>query len=325
MEVNRSIPAEAAASAKTRCEMDPPQHILLVDDESSIQRLAVEALTRAGYNVNGAEDGAAAWQALNADRYDLLITDNNMPNMTGVELLKALRAARMDLPVIMATGALPMLELMRHPQLQPAAALIKPYSPAELLGAVKMVLNEPDQPADGARLSASCEMKQEKMSRAGKPTRVLRPRPTNWSHRILAVDEDRDLRSLYIEALTRPGGYRVDVAEDGAAGWAALQAHNYHLLITEHEIPRLSGVDLVRKLRAAHMALPVVLAAGRLPTDKLARNPSLQLAAMLEKPFAVDTLLDTVNAILCTMDSTRAQIDPQPGWQTRPSANALRL
>ena len=71
------------------------------------------------------------------------------------------------------------------------------------------------------------------------------------------------------------------------------------LLITEHDLPRLTGVELVRKLRAARMALPVVMAAGRLPTHQLARNPSLQFAAMLLKPFGVDELLDTVKKVLC--------------------------
>jgi FixJ family two-component response regulator len=53
-------------------------------------------------------------------------------------------------------------------------------------------------------------------------------------------------------------------------GWEALQANNYSLLITEPDLPKLTGVELVRKLSAARMALPVVLAAGRLATEELA-------------------------------------------------------
>ena len=69
-------------------------------------------------------------------------------------------------------------------------------------------------------------------------------------------------------------------------------------MITEHDMPKLTGVELVRKLRAARMALPVVMAAGKLPTDELARNPSLRLAATLVKPFAIEALLDTVRNVL---------------------------
>jgi two-component system chemotaxis response regulator CheY len=325
MKANITTHVEEPAGARARGETNSPLRILLVDDDSSIRQLGADMLIRSGYEVDGAEDGAAAWQALNANDYDLLITDNNMPNMTGIDLLKKLRAGRMDLPVIMATGALPMLEFTQHTWLQPAAALIKPYSPAELLGTVKLVLREGDNTADGTRLLTNGDMKHEEISQAAGPARVLRPCPTNSSSRILAVDENSDLLLLYMEALARPGSCHVDVAEDGAVAWAALQAHNYDLLITEHEMPGLSGVNLVKKLRAAHMALPVVMAAGRLPTDELARNPSLQLAATLVKPFAMDTLLDTVRVVLHTTDSSRERIDPRPNWHSQPSANALRL
>ena len=83
-------------------------------------------------------------------------------------------------------------------------------------------------------------------------------------HRILVVDENSDLRLHYAFVLGRPG-YHVDLAKDGAAGWVALQANNYSLLITEHDMLRLTGVELVRKLRAARMALPVVLVTGNCP------------------------------------------------------------
>jgi len=110
------------------------------------------------------------------------------------------------------------------------------------------------------------------------------------------------LCQLYTEALAGQG-YHVDAAEDGIAAWEALKANRYHLLITEHAIPNLTGVELVKMLRAAHMAVPVVMAAERLPTHELARNPALQLAATLSKPFAVDALVDTVKNLLRATDT----------------------
>ena len=96
-------------------------------------------------------------------------------------------------------------------------------------------------------------------------------------------------------------------------------------MITEHEMPNLTGVELLKMLRAARMAVPVVMAAGRLPTHELARNPSLQLAAMLSKPFAIEALLDTVKNLLHATDSPREQIEPRPIWPSQPSADGLRL
>jgi DNA-binding response OmpR family regulator len=167
-------------------------------------------------------------------------------------------------------------------------------------------------------------MKDSELLQAGEPAGASVQCPTNSSHRILVVDDDSDLRLLYADILA-PRGHHVDAAEDGAAGWEALQANNYNLLITEHSLPKLTGVELVRKLRAAHMAVPVVLAAGRLPTPELTRNPSLQLAAMLPKPFAVDELLDTVKKVLRATDNPREQLAPPPNWRSQPSAVGLRL
>jgi len=125
------------------------------------------------------------------------------------------------------------------------------------------------------------------------------------------VEEDRELRLRYAFALSRPG-YDVDVAEDGAAGWEALRAKNYHLVITENDLPKLTGVDLVKRLRAARMPVPMVMAAGKLPTDELAQNPPLRAAATLAMPFPVESLLAAVRKILSTPDDPREPNKPPP-------------
>jgi hypothetical protein len=67
------------------------------------------------------------------------------------------------------------------------------------------------------------------------------------------------------------------------------------------------------------------MAAVRLPTYELARNPSLQLAATLLKPFAVDALLNTVKEVLRATVSARELIAPLPYRQSQPSAGGLWL
>ncbi|MGZ4961169.1 MAG: response regulator, partial [Limisphaerales bacterium] len=74
------------------------RHILLADDDIDLLELNKEVLSAAGYQVTTATDGALAWAALQAVRFDLLITDNNMPNTTGIELLEKMSAARIVPP-----------------------------------------------------------------------------------------------------------------------------------------------------------------------------------------------------------------------------------
>jgi DNA-binding response OmpR family regulator len=140
MNQNQTFPAPDHDSRHRPVRAFPLRRILVVDDDTDIRELSASALGYSGYQVDTAEDGAAAWTALQSASYDLLITDNNMPEVSGVELLKKLRAARMEMLVIMATGTLPK-ELCQESLLRPAAVLLKPYSILELVGTVQKVLH----------------------------------------------------------------------------------------------------------------------------------------------------------------------------------------
>jgi CheY-like chemotaxis protein len=130
-----------------------PHRILVVEDDENLRELNAGALVQSGYAVDVAEDGAAAWEAVHAKRYDLLITDNHMPRLTGIELLKRLRSARMELPVIMATTTPPTAELAQNPWLEPVATLAKPYATDQLLETVKHILREEQLKSSAARVA----------------------------------------------------------------------------------------------------------------------------------------------------------------------------
>jgi DNA-binding response OmpR family regulator len=130
----------------------PPRRILLVDDDTAVRVFNKTVLTQAGYEVDEAADGGAGFAALQSCVYDLVITDNSMPKVTGVEMLKKLRAARLSLPVIMATGAAPTDEFARYPWLQPDITLLTPYSVTEMLNAVEVVLRVADTREQGPPL-----------------------------------------------------------------------------------------------------------------------------------------------------------------------------
>jgi DNA-binding response OmpR family regulator len=136
-----------------RCQASPPHRILVVDDDTAIRQLNAEMLLRSGYTVKMAEDGAAAWNALGEDQFDLMITDHKMPKVTGVELLNKLHRAKMPLPVIMVTAEFPHQEFAMHPWLRPPATLLKPYTVAEMLRTVKDVLCRAAAP-DGVNSSS---------------------------------------------------------------------------------------------------------------------------------------------------------------------------
>ena len=167
-------------------------------------------------------------------------------------------------------------------------------------------------------------MTAKKMLQAREPDSAPLERKPNPPRRILVVDDEPYIRQPTTEVLIR-SNYHVDAVEDGAAAWEALKANSYNLLITEHELRTLTGIELIKMLRAARVDVPVVMAAGRLPTHELARNPSLQLAATLSKPFVIDALLDTVRNVLRATDSAQEPVAPLPIGRSQPSADGLWL
>ena len=131
------------------------RRVLLVDDDATTRRLMALLVARAGYLVNAVPDGEAGWSALCGAHYDLLVTDQDMPHLTGLQLVERLRRAGMRLPVIIASGSVELGEVSDHPWLALSAVLHKPFESAELIAAVHHAM--PDAPAPLARRLACTE------------------------------------------------------------------------------------------------------------------------------------------------------------------------
>ena len=118
-----------------------PRRILVVDDDIEIQKLLTIGLQRTGYDVECAGDGEAGWEALQVKNFDLLITDHNMPRLSGLGLLRKVRAAPLTLPAIMLSGNIPEKSPDLAELLSPGALLAKPFSWAKLLELAQLFLH----------------------------------------------------------------------------------------------------------------------------------------------------------------------------------------
>ncbi len=88
-------------------------------------------------------------------------------------------------------------------------------------------------------------------------------------------------------------------------------------------MPKVSGVELVKQMRAEGVALPVILVSGAIPTEELKRHPWMQLASTLTKPFTGDELLGTVKKVLRDTDIAREQTEPSVVWRSQRSVHGL--
>jgi two-component system response regulator PilR (NtrC family) len=109
-----------------------PKRILVVDDERSLRELLAIVLRREGYEVLLAEDGHAALAALNRGPLDLLISDIKMPDMSGVEVLRAAKAGDAAIPAIMMTAFASTETAVEAMRLGACDYLVKPFDVDEL-------------------------------------------------------------------------------------------------------------------------------------------------------------------------------------------------
>jgi hypothetical protein len=89
----RVVPDLATALPSRRADARPRQRILVADDDEDIRLLIGDALAECGFEVVAARDGEEAWSLALRNSFDLVITDNDMPRLTGLELINRMREA----------------------------------------------------------------------------------------------------------------------------------------------------------------------------------------------------------------------------------------
>ena len=118
---------------------------LIVDDFSTMRRIIRGLLKEMGCNnVDEAEDGAVALNMLRSNRFDFVVSDINMPNMNGFELLKAVKAdqALKHIPVLMVTAEARKEDIVLAAQSGAAGYIVKPFTKATLEEKVTKIMQK---------------------------------------------------------------------------------------------------------------------------------------------------------------------------------------
>ena len=118
--------------------------ILIVDDSKTTRQVLTFALTDAGYTVLEAVDGMEAFQFLEQEQFDLLITDLKMPRMDGLELTRKVRASsgHKFMPIIILTTESSDEKKQEGKKAGASCWIVKPFKPEQLLQVVNMSLSQ---------------------------------------------------------------------------------------------------------------------------------------------------------------------------------------
>jgi two-component system chemotaxis response regulator CheY len=142
---------DAAAHASTAARHVPEKtmstdaRFLIVDDFSTMRRIVRNLLKEIGFvNAEEAEDGAIALNMLKATKFDFVVSDINMPNMNGFELLKNIRAddTLKGIPVLMVTAEAKKEDIVAAAQGGASGYIVKPFTKATLEEKVQKILQK---------------------------------------------------------------------------------------------------------------------------------------------------------------------------------------
>jgi CheY-like chemotaxis protein len=116
---------------------------MFVDDEATLRDLTSEFLVSRGYTVHSFVNGERAWEAFTTDpdQWDLIITDQTMPVLTGLELIEKIRSYPSDIPILLCTGYSDSVSPGDLTRLGISNLLQKPTSLKELLKHVRKALH----------------------------------------------------------------------------------------------------------------------------------------------------------------------------------------
>lgn len=133
-------------------------NLLVVDDEKNLRLVVQKELSRQGHEVETAEDGEAAWERLEAEDFDVVLCDINMPRLDGIQLLRRVREKSVNPPeIIMLTGQGTVETAIEAMKLGAYDYLTKPYRIAELSALVDQAADKQQLKVDNQRLRAQLQ------------------------------------------------------------------------------------------------------------------------------------------------------------------------
>jgi DNA-binding NtrC family response regulator len=120
---------------------------------------------------------------------------------------------------------------------------------------------------------------------------------TDYVHKILVVDDEQNMRIALYEALSR-NGYDVVLAEDGETALELVDKIHPSLVVTDIKMPRMDGLELLRRLKDKHPELPVVIITGYATVNSAVEALKYGASDYILKPFPVEVIEDTVAQVL---------------------------
>ncbi len=262
------------------------QRILVADDEEDIRHLISSVLAGDGFDVTTAADGEMVWEALLHGHYDLLVTDNEMPGLMGINLIERIRKAGMNLPVIVASTFFSQEGVRDYAELQITAVIPKPFDIFEFLNVVRIALRlSGEGAAAGYGTSAGAPL----------PPCAAQPQASKPVHNHVLIADDDSLVRGSLASVLESEGYVVDEARNGIEAVTRAIEHPPDLVLLDLNMPHADGWTAFSQLDRVTPLLPVIVITAR--PNQYQEAVRLGVDAFMEKPLNIPILVKAVKRL----------------------------
>jgi DNA-binding response OmpR family regulator len=273
--------------------------ILLVEEDEVFRVLLSRFLASDGIEVIPATDGEEAWDELRRNPCDLLVTDNEMPRLAGLDLIERVRQAGMRLPIILTSGSLAGETTQDYLHLNIAAMVPKPFNPWEFAEFVRQVLGLPVEDASVANRI---------------PANSSALPPAAPTKHVLIADDDALVRGS-LAAVLECEGFAVEEASDGLEAVTRAIAHQPDLVLLDLNMPHADGWTAFRQLAQVKPLLPVIIITARPNQSREAVRVGVD--AFMEKPLNISILVKAVKRLTNENEPRQGNRSPQRPFVTQ--------
>ena len=255
--------------------------VFVVDDAASMRSLLRAVVTQEGHQVVGELPcGRGFHEALQHLQPDIVCLDNNLPDSTGLELLKTAHLAHPRLSVILITGD-------TNPTLERTAAecgaagfIRKPFTPDTIIKELRQV-------AHAQRLL--------RLSKAEVESSADKPAPRA---RAVIADDSATIRLLLSSILQNAGIQVIAEASDGEQTIRLVTQHKPDMVCLDMEMPLKNGLEVLQSIRSTQPTVKVLMVTGQSSREAVMQAGKLGARGYIFKPFQVEGVVAAVNKLL---------------------------
>ena len=280
--------------------------LLVVDDMEGMRRLLVNSLNRIGFsNIHTANHGGEAWRMLQEKRYDMVLSDWNMPVMSGLELLRKIRASDQlaNTPVIMLTAEADQRQVSLAIEAMVSEYLVKPFSVAALNAKLQRAFATPRPLAMQRRapvpVFARSRAAAAVSSQASVSKEAIGVVNTEQRATILVVDDVPDNLTILVEMLGQD--YQVKAANSGARALKIVESGKVpDLILLDVMMPDMDGFEVCRRLKVnpASADVPVIFLTAMSEATDVTQGFALGAADYVTKPVEAPILKSRIETHL---------------------------